>query len=72
MAAGFMRFHLRVYKTLTQLRGKDPGLFSLTDVVFENMPARLTERETRPFIALGSSAQQHMKRTRAVLLNLQM
>ena len=36
----FTRFRLRVYKTLRQLRGKDPGLLSLTDVVFENVPAR--------------------------------
>lgn len=41
----FMRFHLRVHKTLRRLHGKDPGL---TYVVFENVPASLTEKETRP------------------------
>lgn len=36
----FTRFRLRVYKTPRQLRRKDPGLLSLTDVVFDNVPAR--------------------------------
>lgn len=54
-----MRFYLRIYKTLSQLRGKDTGLPSLTEAVFENMPARLAEKETRPFIELSSSAQQY-------------
>lgn len=56
-----MRFCLRIYKTLSQLHGKDTGLPSLTEAVFENMPARLAEKETRPFIELSSSAQQYNK-----------
>lgn len=54
-----MRFCLRIYKTLSQLHGKDTGLPSLTEAVFENMPARLAEKETRPFIELSSSAQPY-------------
>ena len=54
-----MRFCLRIYKTLSQLRGKDTGLPSLTEAVFENMPARLAKKETRPFIELSSSAQRY-------------
>lgn len=54
-----MRFYLRIYKTLSQLRGKDTGLPSLTEAAFENVPARLAEKETRPFIELSSSAQQY-------------
>ena len=54
-----MRFCLRIYKTLSQLRGKHTELPSLTEAVFENVPARLAERETRPFIELSSSAQRY-------------
>lgn len=45
----FISFHLSRSKPWRQLHGKDPALLTQTDVVFENMPARLNEKETRPF-----------------------
>lgn len=43
------RFRVQVYKTLRHLPGKDPGLLTWTDVVIENAPTKLTEKESRPF-----------------------